>query len=176
MIRSRALMLLFGTVVCCALLPLWGCGAQGGGAAATTQDAAAPAQGETNDKEKPAGATQLADGTYNIEVETDSSMFRADSCLLTVEGGTYRVALSLPGEGFSRLYWGSADQAQQAPEEDIYDYYVNDQGKYTFDLPVSALEEELPIAAFGHRREKWYDHTIVFHVPTNQTTGQTDAS
>ena len=47
---------------------------------------------------QPAG---LADGTYDIVVDTDSSMFRADACVLTAEGGAYTAELVLPGEGFS---------------------------------------------------------------------------
>lgn len=107
----------------------------------------------------------IVDGTYDIEVDTDSSMFRCEECTLTVEGDTYTAALSLPGEGFSRLYFGSAEDAASASDDLIYDYYVNDDGLYTFDIPVETLDEDLPIAAFGQRRDTWYDHTINFHVP-----------
>ena len=109
--------------------------------------------------------TGPANGTYEIEVETDSSMFRSEACVLTVEDGTYAAALSLPGEGFSKLYFGSAEDAPDAPTDEVYEYYLNDDGKYTFDIPVEALDEELPIAAFGQRRDTWYDHTITFHAP-----------
>lgn len=108
----------------------------------------------------------IANGTYDIEAETDSSMFRSESCTLTVEDGAYTVALSLPGEGFSKLYYGSAEDAPNAPADEVYDYYLNEDGKYTFDLPVEALDKELPIAAFGQRRDTWYDHTITFHAPS----------
>ena len=107
----------------------------------------------------------LADGTDAIEVDTDSSMFHADSCELTVADGTYTASLVLPGEGFSRLYFGTAEEAASADDADIYDYYLNDEGKYTFDIPVAALDEELPVAAYGQRRDTWYDHTITFASP-----------
>lgn len=139
--RTRLCALALAALVCVSCLFATGCGA--------------PA---------PSG---LADGTYQIEVDTDSSMFRSESCTLTVEGGTYSAALSLPGEGFSRLYFGSAEEAAAAPDTDIYDYYLNDEGKYTFDIPVSALDEELAIAAYGQRRDTWYDHTITFHAPAD---------
>ena len=113
-------------------------------------------------------ATALADGTYDIEVETDSSMFHSDSCTLTVADGTYVAALVLPGEGFSRLYFGTAEEAITASDDLIYDYRLNDEGKYTFDIPVEALDEELQIAAFGQRRDTWYDHTIIFHAPEGE--------
>ena len=129
----------------------------------------AAASGLTGAEQREVGPEErsrgLADGTYDIEVDTDSSMFRADSCELTVADGTYTATLVLPGEGFSRLYFGTAEEAAAADDADIYDYYLNDEGKYTFDIPVSALDEELPVAAFGHRRDTWYDHTITFHSP-----------
>jgi hypothetical protein len=111
---------------------------------------------------------ELEDGSYDIEVETDSSMFRAESCTLTVADGVYTATLSLPGEGFSRLYFGSAEEAAEADDADIADYYLNDDAKYTFDLPVEKLDEELPIAAYGQRRDTWYDHTIIFHAPSEE--------
>lgn len=127
---------------------------------------------ETDDATAETGG--LEDGSYAIEVETDSSMFRAESCELVVDKGSYLAKLSLPGEGFSRLYFGSAEDAAQASDEEIYDYYLNDEGKYTFDLPIEALDEEFAIAAFGQRRDTWYDHTIVFHAPAEEA--QADAA
>ncbi len=140
--KNRALSLLFSILLCLGVaLCVVGCGS---------------------------GAAQQgpADGTYQIEVETDSSMFRSDSCQLTVENGTYSAVLVLPGEGFSKLYFGTAEKAAAATEG-VYDYYLNDEGKYTFDIPVSALDEELAVAAYGQRRDTWYDHTIVFHAPSD---------
>lgn len=124
-------------------------------------DGASEASGES---------ANIPNGTYAIEVDTDSSMFRADSCKLTVEEGIYTAVLVLPGEGFSRLYFGTAEEAAAADDADIYDYYLNEEGKYTFDIPVAKLDEELSIAAFGHRRDTWYDHTIVFHAPAEEAT------
>lgn len=149
-----------------------GCGA-GGQQAQTAQEAEAAQEAESvqepaEPQKSDAARSPLANGTYDIEVETDSSMFRAQSCSLAVEDGAYTATLSLPGEGFSRLYFGSAEDAATAADEDVYDYYLNDDGLYTFDLPVSELDEELPIAAFGQRRDTWYDHTITFHAPSEE--------
>lgn len=122
--------------------------------------------GQANRADEEGQSSQaVADGTYSIEVETDSSMFHSESCTLTVKDGVYTAALSLPGEGFSRLYFGTAEEAAQAPDDAVYEYYLNDEGKYTFDLPVEALDKELTIAAYGQRRDTWYDHTITFHAP-----------
>ena len=129
----------------------------------------------SSNEAKPAQVAPPANGTYNIEVTTDSSMFRSEACTLTVKDGVYTAALSLPGEGFSRLYFGTAQDAEKATEG-VYDYHLNDEGKYTFNIPVQALDTELPIAAFGQRRNKWYDHTIVFHTPTQEASENAGAT
>lgn len=127
----------------------------------STQEKAESEQSATSEK---TGAIP-ADGTYEIQVDTDSSMFRSEKCVLTVKDGTCTAELTLPGEGFSKLFFGSAADAETAQKEQVYEYHLNDEGKYTFDVPVSKLDEELTIAAFGQRRDTWYDHTITFHAP-----------
>ena len=119
-------------------------------------------------EEEPFDDSELADGIYEIEAETDSSMFRSEACLLKVQDGEYTAILSLPGEGFSRLYFGSAEDAVEASLTEIYDYSINDDGLYTFELPVEELDKELDIACYGQRRDTWYDHTIIFHEPTGK--------
>lgn len=113
-------------------------------------------------------STELADGIYSIEVKTDSSMFRAERCTLTVVKGVGKAELVLPGEGYSRLYFGKAEEAATADASKIYDYHLNDEGKYAFDIPVEALNVEMEIAAFGQRRDTWYDHKITFVAPDAQ--------
>ena len=139
-----------------------------------TDEVATSAAGEagTAPQETQAGeaAGTLEDGTYEIEVTTDSSMFRAAHCTLDVTDGAMTAHLALPGEGFSRLYFGSAEEAATADASGIYDYHLGEDGLYTFDLPVAALDTELEVAAFGQRRDTWYDHTIAFASPASDTT------
>ena len=139
----------------------------------TPQTETAPT--EATGTEAPATkAAAPADGTYQIEAETDSSMFRSERCTLVVKDGTYTATLVLPGEGFSKLYFGSAQDAASAPADEVYEYAEGEDGKYTFELPVSALDEPLKIAAYGQRRDKWYDHTITFVSPAQEA--QADAA
>lgn len=168
----RKTRLAFIALLCAIALVLAGCGQSSDDSATesteateTTAATEATDAAEATDATDAATSTAPTDGTYDIEVDTDSSMFRAEYCTLKVEDGTYTAILSLPGEGFSRLYYGTAEEAASASDDDIYDYYLNDDGKYTFDIPVAALDEELTIAAFGQRRDTWYDHTITFHAP-----------
>lgn len=129
---------------------------------------AAESSAAASDATATAAPAVLADGSYEIEAETDSSMFRSERCILVVSEGEMTAQLSLPGEGFSRIFLGTAEEALGAADADIYDYYLSEDGLYTFDLPVEALDEEIAVAAYGQRRDTWYDHTISFHAPTGQ--------
>ena len=122
-----------------------------------------------------AQSTSVEDGTYDIAVETDSNMFHVDSCELTVQDGAMTAHIVLPGSGFSRIFFGSSEAAAQAADADIFEYALDDAGKYTFDLPVSELDTELAVAAWGQRRDRWYDHTILFCSP-DAATGASAAS
>lgn len=159
---------------------LAGCGGGSGAAdssqaSATSATSAAPGQETSADAGGAASeaaalvvsADNIPDGSYEIVVDTDSGMFRSERCLLKAEGGVLTAELTLPGEGFSRLFFGTAEEAARAQDADIYDFRLDDEGKYTFDIPVPALDEELTIAAYGQRRDRWYDHTITFHAPVN---------
>lgn len=128
---------------------------------------------ESEATEDAQSSTTLEDGTYEIEATTDSSMFHAAHCTLEVTDGAMVAHLALPGEGFSRLFYGTAEEAEAAASTDdakIYDYYLGEDGLYTFDVPVPALDEELTIAAFGQRRDTWYDHTIAFASPAGDAS------
>lgn len=160
----------FYTLVCAAVLA-FGLLLAGCASSAPSDQSTEAAEGASTQAPSEEGAQSSAsapeDGVYLIEVETDSSMFHAESCTLTVKDGTYTATLTLPGEGFSRLYFGTDKEAESAPDADIYDYYLNDEGKYSFDVPVAALDKELDIAAWGQRRDRWYPHTITFPTPTS---------
>lgn len=105
---------------------------------------------------------QTADGVYEAEVETDSSMVHVVYATVEVSDGEMEATMALHGEGFSRLYLGSSEEAETASDADIYEYYLDDDGWYTFTFPLEAVDEEVDVALFGHRRDRWYDHTLVF--------------
>ena len=151
-----------GTLSLALALVLAACGSQPTTVDATSEEVVV----ETGEDIVSKTSEDLAPGTYECEVTTDSSMFHAAHCTLEVtEDATYLAHLALPGEGFSRLFFGTADEAASAPDDQIYDYYLGEDGLYTFDVPVSALDEDLTVAAFGQRRDTWYDHTINFATP-----------
>ena len=56
----------------------------------------------------------------------------------------------------------SAEEAAAADEADYIPYVENEEGAQTYTLPVEALDQGVPCAAFSKKKEKWYDRTLVF--------------
>ena len=139
-----------------------------------TQQAAAFATGEETilsgeTQISQTAAAPLADGTYSIPAETDQRMFYLVSdedgkrtARLTVTGGQMTATFSLTGSGYDKLYMGKAEGAPNAEAALLSAYTVVD-GKYTFTVPVSALDQPLDIAAHAVKSDNWYQHTISFY-------------
>ena len=94
----------------------------------------------------PITADKVADGPYPI----------------TVENGSMHCVMTLSGTGYGKLFMGTGDEAAAASEADFIPYVENAEGKYTYDVPVEALDEDTACAAWSIRKEQWYDRTLVF--------------
>ena len=116
--------------------------------------------GETLDGE--AAAPVLKDGVYPIQVDSSSDMFRITQCQLTVKDGTMTARMTMGGTGYLKVFMGTGEEAEQASEEDYIPFTEQPDGTHAFQVPVAALDQEIPCSAFSKRREKWYDRTLVF--------------
>jgi hypothetical protein len=118
----------------------------------------------------------LEDGEYTVDVTTDSNMFHINEAnkgkgLLTVKDGEMTVHVSLASKKIVNLFPGAKEDAQKEGAELIeptVDRIVYDDGMemdvYGFDIPVPALDEEIPVAIIG-THDNWYDHTITVSNP-----------
>ena len=122
-----------------------------------------PAGLEQPEEEKPA----VADGTYTVEVESDSSMFRVVKCELTAADGQMTAVLTLSGTGYDQMFVGSKSAAQNASEGFIQ-YAEDAEGAYTFTVLVAALDTPLQYAAHGVKSGKWFDRTLTFDAASLQ--------
>lgn len=124
--------------------------------------------------EGPIQASQIKDGTYDITVTSSSSMFNIVAASLTVKDGAMHAIITLSGDGYQKLYMGTGEAAQ-ADTDDHCIYFVTDaEGKYTYDVPVEALDQETDVAAWSTKKEQWYDRTLVFEsskIPADAFTG-----
>ncbi|WP_195282328.1 hypothetical protein [Harryflintia acetispora] len=129
------------------------------GADASSESESQPAEEE---KPEPVYASQIKEGTYKIEVSSSSSMFRIVDAQLTVAGAEMSALLTLSGTGYEKLYPGTAEQALADTDEKCIYFVENEEGKYTYQVPVPALNVEVDCAAWSIRKEQWYDRTLVF--------------
>lgn len=105
---------------------------------------------------------EIKDGTYEIKVESSSSMFKITHCKLTVKEGNMTAVMTMSGTGYAKVFMGSGEEAVNAKEEDYIAYVENERKEHTFEVPVEALDKEIACTAFSIRKEKWYDRTLVF--------------
>ncbi len=120
---------------------------------------------------KSSSSESLEDGTYTVDFNTDSSMFRVNDALdgkgtLTVKNGKMTVHITLTSQNIVNLYLGKAKDAQKDGAdliEPVLDEVTNDQGETEevngFDVPVKAIGEDFDLALIG-TKGKWYDHVV----------------
>ena len=109
----------------------------------------------------PIKGDQLTDGIYDIVCDSSSSMFRIDSCELTVSGQEMTAVMTMGGTGYKYLFMGTGEEAVRA-EESSYIPYEEAGEVHTFTVPVEALDQGIPCAAFSKKKEKWYDRMLLF--------------
>ncbi len=110
----------------------------------------------------PVSADELKDGTYEIDVNSSSSMFEITSCSLTVEDGAMTAEMIMGGTGYLYVYPGTAEEAAEADEQDYIPFEELEDGTHKFTFPVEALDEAVECAAFSKRKEKWYGRQLCF--------------
>lgn len=111
---------------------------------------------------EPIYANQLKDGSYEITVDSSSSMFRVIHCELIVENGSMEATMTMSGDGYGMVYMGTGEEALLDSEENYVPFVLDDAGAKNFTVPVEALDMELDCAAWSIRKEKWYDRTLIF--------------
>ncbi len=109
----------------------------------------------------PVQASALKDGTYDVQVDSSSSMFKILSCELTVADGTMTADLLMNSGAYTYMYMGSAEEAASAPEDDCIALVTEGEAN-TFTIPVEALDAGIECAAFSKRKELWYERTLLF--------------
>lgn len=126
----------------------------------------------------PVPASDLLPGSYEVQVDSSSSMFKIAGCELTVpEGaaagsvaeetenaaaGGMQALLTMSGSAYLYVYPGTAEEAAAADQSGYIKSVDNAEGKNTFLFPVEALDQGIPCAAFSKKKEMWYDRTLVF--------------
>jgi hypothetical protein len=106
--------------------------------------------------------SRLQDGTYKIDVSSSSSMFRIVDAQLTVKEGDMTAVLTLSGDGYSKLYMGTGEEALADTDDKCVYFVENEEGLYTYEIPVAVLNQDTDVAAWSIKKEQWYDRVLVF--------------
>ena len=109
----------------------------------------------------PITGEEIADGVYDVEVISSSSMFSVDSAVLAVSGGKMTAKMTMGGTGYLFVYPGTPEEAAEADQADLIPFEEED-GVHTFTIPVTALDAGIKCSAFSKKKEQWYDRTLVF--------------
>ena len=120
------------------------------------------AHAEAESAAVPVYANQLRNGSYEIYVESSSSMFRVAKCVLTVQDGQMSVTMTMGGKGYGFVYPGTPEAAAQAPKEEHIPFVLDGEGKKTFTMQIAALNMDTDCAAWSIKKEKWSDRVLVF--------------
>lgn len=114
----------------------------------------------------PVTADMLPEGTYDISVITDSSMFKVTKCELTVKDGQMSAVFTLSGTGYERIFMGTGEEALAADPSEYAEAVEDADGAYTYTVSIPAVNQRLDCTAFSHRKQQWYDHTIMLDPAT----------
>lgn len=111
----------------------------------------------------PVSAADLKEGTYDISVESSSSMFKIISCAHDRQGRRDDRENDHGAEpDISMSTWEPARRHRRFPGTDLISFEENSDGTHSFTVPVETLNEVLPCTAFSKKKEKWYDRELVF--------------
>lgn len=184
---KRLKLVLAAAVAAAVLMTACGGAAESGSseAASSNEQAEAVAEETTEDAEEATPAEEeepsvneagLADGTYVVDVSTDSNMFHINEAdegtgVLTVENGEMSVHIRMPSKNIVNMYFGTKAEAQAegaeliepTTDEVTYSDGMTDE-VYGFDVPVPVLGEEFTVAIIG-THGNWYEHKMLVENP-----------
>ena len=98
-------------------------------------------------------------------------MFRVIDCVLTSKNGKMTAVLTLSGTGYDYLCLGTKEEAAAADSSTWVPYVADANGKYTYEIPVEALDNGIAVAAFSHKNQIWYDRILTFQSSTLNKIG-----
>lgn len=104
----------------------------------------------------------LADGTYEITVDSSSSMFKIVKAVLDVKEGKMSAVITLSGTGYEKLFMGTAKDAKEAEDSSFISFVEDAEGAYTYTIPVESMDTPIDCAAFSTKKQEWYDRQLTF--------------
>ena len=115
------------------------------------------------------------DGSYQVTTECDAAMFRIIDAKLKIVNGQIVADITLSGQGYDYLYPGTGAQADAETDKANWaPFRVNENGKYVYTIPISALDEFIPIGSHSSAKNQWFDRSVKFLSNSLVAIGGTD--
>ncbi|MDY2938331.1 MAG: hypothetical protein SOT28_08505 [Fusicatenibacter sp.] len=109
----------------------------------------------------PVYGRDIKDGTYEVTGESNSTFFKIDKAVLTVEDGQMEIQLRIPSLSYAYVYLGTKEEAQEADETAWIKSEEIDSCSY-FTIPIDSLDSAIDCAAYSKKKKCWYDRKILF--------------
>ncbi len=130
-----------------------------------------PDSGEMEETPEAGEETRVpADGIYTGTAQTSAPMFKVTAVKLTSKKGQMKAVVTLSGTGYDYLFMGTKEEAYAAEGKGWIPAVADENGKYTYEIPVSALDTPLAVAsrsaryaAEGQGADAWLDRTITIN-------------
>lgn len=78
---------------------------------------------------EPVYVGNLKEGTYSIEVDSSSSMFRIVDAELTVKDGKMTAVLTLGGKGYLKLFMGTGKRPWRRMNQPVHEFAEDSRGR-----------------------------------------------
>ena len=132
---------------------------------------------ETKDGAENAADSELEDGVYGVEFDTDSSMFHVNEACngratLTVKDGKMTVHITLVSKNIENVFLGTAEDAQKDGAELIQP--TIDKVTYSDGMTEEVYGFNVPVEKLG-KKGKWYDHKVSVTDVQEQTEEEKNA-
>ena len=90
-------------------------------------------------------------------------MFKVIAAVLSNKDGVMTAKITLSGTGYDYLFMGTGADAVNADASAKIGYTTDAEGKYVFEIPVTALDTPIAVAAHSVKNDTWFDREITFN-------------
>lgn len=104
----------------------------------------------------------IEEGTYDVEVRSDSTYFKMQDAVLTVKDGKMKLRFSIHSLSYLYVYEGTAKEARHS-DESSWIGRTEEENTSIFEISADALNKEIPCAAYSKARKRWYGRNIVIY-------------
>jgi len=104
----------------------------------------------------------IEDGTYEVEVRSDSTYFKMQDAELTVKDGEMKLRFAIHSLSYLYVFEGTAKEARHSEESSFIERTEED-GVSIFEISADALNKEIPCAAYSKARKRWYGRNVVIY-------------